>query len=86
MGPINIDAISKQLYRLNFVQSEPDIQYSTRLYAWILLIVDFFPCLTQIFLSKVKGMNDRGIRRTFPLYALVLPKYKFKGRVRVVYM
>ena len=32
--------------------------------------------LKKSFLSKVKGMNDRGIRRTFPLYALVLPKYE----------
>ena len=30
--------------------------------------------LNKSFLSKVKGMNDRGIRRTYPLYALVLPK------------
>ena len=32
--------------------------------------------LKKSFLSKVKGMNDRGIRLTFPLYALVLPKYE----------
>ena len=32
--------------------------------------------LKKSFLSKVKGMNDHGIRRTFPLYALVLPKYE----------
>ena len=32
--------------------------------------------LKKSFLSKVKGMNDRGIRQTFPLYALVLPKYE----------
>ena len=32
--------------------------------------------LKKSFLSKVKGMNDRGIRRTFPLYARFLPKYE----------
>merc|ERR1711860_257085 len=34
--------------------------------------------LKKSFLSKVKGMNDHGIRRTFPLYALILPKYEIK--------
>ena len=32
--------------------------------------------LKKYFLSKVKGMNDQGIGPTFPLYALVLPKYE----------
>ena len=33
---------------------------------------EVFGCL----LGKVKGMNDRGIRRTFPLCARVLPKFE----------
>ena len=31
-------------------------------------------CLKKSFLSKVKGMNDRGTKRTFHICARVLPK------------
>jgi len=49
-----------------------------------------FTGLKKSFLSKVKGMNDRGIRRTFPLCAQIFEFLVqtpiFTKIVRAIYM
>ena len=42
--------------------------------------------LKIFFLSKVKGLNDRGIRQTFPIMLWFCLNMRFKGRAPLVYI